>query len=498
MADLLSSMQARAAALGGRRILLGLGTLAVAAFILVIATVGSGPSWVPVAGTLAIDEVPVVTRVLDDAGIEYRLGAGGLRVEVPEDDLARARVELAAGGLPGSSSPGFELFDQPAWGMTDFTQRINYRRALEGELERTITEMEAVESSRVHLAMNQASVLRRDQRPSEASVVVRMRSGARPDASMVEGVAFLVASAVDGLSSEHVTVLDQTGRLLSRSVENDTELGMTSRQLSLRSEVESYLEDRAEALLEDVVGPGNVRIQVAAELNLDRVERTVQSVNPDEQLVTREERTELAGADAGSTGSVAYTTDYEASHSVERFMSGVGEVERLSVAVLLNERLEGADGAVRTAPDPARMQALVSAAIGLEPGRGDVISVVSVPFDQGQPLPPMAGGPGFWEIWNTVQRPFLTVVALLLAFVLGLRVVRVMSAAGPRETRSLEAGADVALPQGDPPKAALQEKGATLRKQLSPAQAERMQAVTTGVVDRPDLAARVVQAWLKE
>ncbi len=494
--DLLSSVQARLSTLGPRNLLLGLGTLAVAALILVIAVVGSGPAWVPVAGNLAMEDVAAVTRMLDDAGIDYRLGAGGLRVEVAEGDLARARVELATGGLPGSSGPGFELFDQPSWGMTDFTQRINYRRALEGELERTITEMQAVESVRVHLALNQSSVLRRDRRPSEASVVVRMRSGARPDAGMVEGVAFLVASSVDGLSSEHVTVLDQSGRLLSRSVEGGSELALNSRQLELRSRVEEYLEGRAQGLLEDIVGAGNVRVRVAAELNLDRVERTVQSVDPDQQLVTREERTELAGAGDGESGSVAYKTDFEATRSVERFMAGVGEIRRLSVAVLLNEQLQDANGERRAAPDPGRMQALVAAAIGVEAGRGDVVSVVSVPFDQGQPVPPVASGPGFWEIWDTLQRPLLTVVALVLAFLLGLKVVRTMAASAPSRPR-LADGAQ-GLSEGEIPAGGLEEKGASLRKQLSPAQAERMQAITTGVVDRPDLAARVVQAWLKE
>jgi flagellar biosynthesis/type III secretory pathway M-ring protein FliF/YscJ len=123
---------------------------------------------------------------------------------------------------------------------------------------------------------------------------------------------------------------------------------------------------------------------------------------------------------------------------------------------------------------------------------------VTVPFDEGQPLPPVASGPGFWEIWDTIQRPLLTVVALVMAFLLGLKVVRAMAAsAPPRQQLASPEGArsagETELPAGG-----LEEKGESLRKQLSPAQAQRMQAVTTGVVDRPDLAARVVQAWLKE
>ncbi len=487
----------RVTALGGRRLLaLGAGVALIVALLL-IATWGVGPRWVPVATGLPLDAVGEVTKGLDEAGIAYRLGAGGLRLEVAEDDLARARVELASRGLPGESGPGFELFDQPAWGMTDFTQRINYRRALEGELERTIGEMDSVESARVHLALQQASVLRRSSRPTEASVVVRMRSGARPTDSLVEGVTFLVASSVDELASEHVSVLDHTGRLLSRSVEGDTGFSMTSRQLELRESVERYLEGKAEALVNDVVGPGNVRVRVAAELDLDRVDRTVQSVSPEDQLVTREERTEVTpGPEDVGAGSVAYKTDYETTRTVERFSGGYGDVKRLSVAVLVNEAA-AAEGA--PAPDPVRIETLVAAAVGMDPGRGDVISVVAVPFG-GEPasLPPPPSGPGLWEVWDQLQRPVLTVLALILAFVLGLKLVRTAGEGIQEPGRMLEAGAAESLSGGASASVRALNKSAGLRKQLSAVQAERMQEVTSGVLERPDMAARVMQAWLKE
>jgi flagellar M-ring protein FliF len=476
------------------------GGVAVVVALVLIATWGAGPSWVPVATGLPLEDVSRVTKGLEEAGIEYRLAAGGLRLEVAEGDLARARVELASRGLPGESGPGFELFDQPAWGMTDFTQRINFRRALEGELERTIGEMDGVENARVHLALQQSSVLRRASRPTEASVVVRMRSGARPTGSLVEGVTFLVASSVDELSSEHVTVLDHTGRLLSRSVENDASgLGMTNRQLELRGRVEEYLEKKAEAFVSDVVGPGNVRVRVAAELNLDRVDRTVQSVSPEDQLVTREERTEVTpGPEDVGAGSVAYKTDYETTRTVERFTGGYGNVKRLSVAVLMNEAA-GEEGA--PAPDPARIESLVRAAVGMDAGRGDVISVVSIPFGGTEPLPPAPSGPGVWEIWNELQRPVLTVLALILAFVLGLKLVRT-AGAGIEPAGEALPGSDraEALPGSSGSSGSMKglNKSAELRKQLSAEHAERMREVTSAVVERPDMAARVMHAWLKE
>jgi flagellar M-ring protein FliF len=466
--------------------------------LLLVASWGGGPAWVPVISGVPLEKIGEVTRTLDEAKIDYRLQAGGMRVDVRERDAPRARVELAARGMPGAGGPGFELFDQPAWGMTDFTQRINYRRALEGELERTIRQMDGIESARVHLALQQSSVLRRASRPPEASVVVRMQSGARPTNGLVQGVTFLVASSVDELVSDHVTVLDHTGSLLSRSAENGAHGGLSSRQLELRSSVESYLEERAQTLLAEMVGAGNVRVRVAAELNFDRTDRTVQAVNPDQQLMTREERTEIQpGPEDVGAASVAYKTDFEATRSVERFTSLGGETRRLSVAVLLNESALNNPG-----PDAlARVEAVAAAAIGLDPTRGDIISVVSVAFEVGEVLPPVvAPGPGFWEIWDTLQRPVLTLIALIMVFALAQRILGSMRRTGGRATAP-------ALPRSAPGRAALAAeeeastplaaKGAELRKQLSPAQAQRMQEVTTGVIERPDLAARVVQAWLK-
>ncbi len=501
MVERLNTLAGRIAGLGVRRVA-ALGGAAVAVVgLLLIASWGGGSAWVPVAAGIPLEQMGEVTRSLEEAKIEHRLAAGGARVEVPEQELARARVELASRGLPGPTGKGFELFDQPAWGMTDFTQRINYRRALEGELERTIGAMEGVKSARVHLALQQSSVLRGARRPAEASVVVQMASGARPTAGLVEGVGFLVASSVDELSSDHVTVLDHSGRLMTRSVEDEEGFGLTHRQLELRSEVEEYLEAKAEALVSDVLGAGNARVRVAAELNLDRVDRTVQAVNPDQQMMTREERTEITpGPEDVGAASVAYKTDFAATRSVERYTSGYGDVKRLSVALLLNEDAESAAGE-RVDADPARLQALVAAAIGLNPGRGDVISVVKVPFDRPAALPEGSPGPSFWELWDTLQRPVLTVIGLLLAFVLGMKMIRSLAVAPRAQSRALAPGSaesagglSAAAPGAAPPL----DKGEALRQRLNEVQAQRMQAVTSGVMERPDLAARVVQAWLKD
>src|SRR5690606_41690550 len=157
------------------------------------------------------------TARLDEAGIAYRLERGGSELYVAEDDYARARVLLARVGLPTRSRPGFELFDQPAWGMTDFTQRVNYRRAIEGELERTISQIRGIEAAQVHLAMAESRVFRRAERPTEASVFLKLRPGAEAAQEVVEAMRSLGARSEGGLRGERVTVLNALRLTLSAS-----------------------------------------------------------------------------------------------------------------------------------------------------------------------------------------------------------------------------------------------------------------------------------------
>ncbi len=508
-------LQALLQRVGARRaMLVGIG-LALMLAIWSVARWGAQPTWVPLLSQPSLDLAGQVVPKLQESGIEYKLGQAGLQVLVRDQDLARARVQLAQDGLPAAGRPGFELFDQPSWGMTDFTQRINYRRALEGELERTIGKVQGIESAQVHLALQEDGLYRKSDHPAEASVVVQTRSGARPSRDVVEGIAFLVASSVDGLSSENVTVLDHTGRLLSKAEEPGSALGLTSRQLELRRDVENYLENKAEDLVSEVVGSGNVQVRVAATLNFDRLNRTTQAVDPDQQTVVREERTELkpgtdsAGAASGGS-SVAYKTDYEATHRVETFSAGVGNVKRLTVAVLVNDATTGQGAAAtqtpRSAQDLARVEALVRNALGLDDTRGDRISVVSVPFDAASAVPPPATpadhkGPDIWSILQMIQRPLIAVIALLVALGIGLQFARAMkptpgtpllAAAG--KTRAVSAGRHGA----EPGMSAAGEPRQLPERTIKDVAAERRNAVAEGIRESPEMASRVIRAWLRE
>ncbi|HLU24475.1 MAG TPA: flagellar basal-body MS-ring/collar protein FliF [Longimicrobiales bacterium] len=479
--------------LGGERRVLFIGVgVAMVVVILAISRWATAPTWVPLLPGMPLTMVGEVTAKLEEYGIQYRLDRAGSVVRVRDADLARVRVALARDGIPESGRPGFELFDQPAWGMTDFTQRINYRRALEGELERTIEKMDGIEDAQVHLALQESPLFRRSQeRRSAASVVVRLRSGARPGPELVEGITFLVASAVDGLLSENVTVLDHTGRVLNASVEPGSSSAPTRRQLAAQREVEQHLEQKAEDLLGQVVGAGNARVRVAATIRFDRIDRTVQSVDPEQQVVLREETSEITpGPNTEGAASATSSTSFDVTRMLETYSSAVGAVERLTVAVLVNDRkVEGPDGVrmePRTPEELARLEALVRNAVGIDESRGDAISVVNVPFEGGEPVLPAPEG-GLLVTVQQYHRQLLTLVALALAFVIGLRVLAALRPpAPPQEPAAPE------LPEEPEPAPALPEGGLAA---INLAGRERISAALS---DRPDVATRVLRAWLKD
>lgn len=487
--------------IGGRQralfVAVGLGA---ALMIFGLSRWATAPTYVPAFTGLPLESVGLVTDKLGEAGIPFRLDGGGTTVLVPATDMARARVALAReGGMPASGRPGMEIFDQPSWGMTDFTQRINYRRALEGELERTIGQMAGVEKAKVHLALHEGATFRAPDRPAEASVVLRLRSGQTPGHDVVQGIAHLVSSSVDGINSDDVTVLDDSGRLLSIPNEPGSIAALTHRQLSMQREVESYLENKAQEMVADLVGAGNSRVQVAAALTFDRVERTVQRVDPDGQVMASEQRAEIIPGAEGGAGSSNVSATYENSRSVESFSGAPGTVKRLTVAVLVNDRKEGAAAQPRTAAELTNIEALVAGAIGLDPTRGDAISVVSMPFSATEGLMDTEEPLDVMGALQMNQRLIVTLVGLLFAFVIALKVIRtlrpepvvqqqVAALAAPESETIAE------LPRAEAPVVfEIPEEPAI--PALNPSVRDK---VAADVNDRTDQALQLVRTWLKE
>ena len=479
---------------GTRRIIALAVTLGAVIAIITLARWVSRPEMLPVVSGLPLESVGQLTSHLDQAGIKYELDGTGTGILVASSDLARARVALAAdGGIPEGGRPGLELFDQPSWSMTDFTQRINYRRALEGELERTIGKMRGIAAVQVHLAINETATYASGGSPKEASVVLKTTDGT-PSGDVVTGIAHLVASSVDGLQSDHVTIVDDAGHLLSEAAEANSSMSLTSQQLRVEEEVESYLRGKATTLLAQLVGPGNARVQVSANMNFDQLQRTTQTVDPSKQAVATEQKAEIIPGAQGGAGSTNQATSYENTKSTETFTPAAGSVKRLTVAVLVNERQTGTPDhpkfEARSPRELASIDSLVRTAVGIDTARGDIVSVVSLPFnDAVVPVPVAAPSPTVISLVHEYQQPALGALGLLLAFIVALLAVNALRA-NPR-------------PQPQPRLAAASldmepAAGSALTEAALNASMVARNRVASAVDSRPEDAARLMRAWLKE
>ncbi len=503
--------------LGGWRRLATIGVgLGAVGLIVGVSRWATAPAFVPMFSSVSLEESAKITEGLTQAGIPFRYERGGADVLVAMQDLPRARVAVAKdGSLPNAGRPGMELFDQPAYAMTDFTQRINYRRALEGELERTIGKMRGVESALVHLAIHETSTFRSAATPATASVVLKLRNGEDPPADVVRGIAQLVAASVDRLESEYVTVVDDAGRLLSAPSDRNSVAGLSSRQLEVQREMEEHLKVKAEEMVAQVVGRGNARVQVAASMNFDRVERTTQTMDPDKQVAASEQKAEIVPGAQGGAGSSNQATTYENSKSTEVFAPAPGSVKRLTVAVLVNDKQRGtADSArfeKRTPEEIARLDTLVRNAVGFDAARGDQVSVVSVPFAIPAVIAaPVEPQPTVLQKVQQNQSLVMNSLALLLAFVIGFMALKSLraiprAAAGtlPRASAQMQLSDDdrfgtSALSSGR----MMDEQGRAVKMlpELAALQAnqETKQRVAVTVEQQPEVAAKLMRAWMKE
>lgn len=448
----------------------------------------SAPTFETLYRDLDLSEAGAIAERLAKGGIPYRLEAGGTEVMVPVAQAARARVALAKDGLPQNGRPGLELFDKPSWGMTDFTQRVTYQRALEGELARTIGGLQGVERAQVHLVLPTNSPLRRLERPAGASVVLKLKSGAVLAPEEVQGITYIVSNSVEQLASDNVAVMDDAGRVLSVPSAAGSVSGLTSRQLEFQKTTEGRLSEKIETLLGTVLGAGRARAQVAAQLSFDQVDQTVETFDPDGQVLQSEQRSETgAGSDAAGTQTVV-SNAYQNSRRTEKREAAVGTVTRLTIAVLVDEKALRATPSVRL----DGIEGMVRNAIGADSTRGDRVSVMAVPFEQAT-VPVPTGGTSSKDkpkvdpvqIVERYGRPGVNLVAIVILGLIALQAIRMMGS--PR----------AAAPAGAVPTAGFGTPMLPVPTANSPAALlrNRMQAESS---ERPETTAQVLRAWLSE
>jgi flagellar M-ring protein FliF len=481
-----------------RRLLILASTVLAIAAVVGVGLWAADPEWVVLYQDVSYGEAARMTEVLDGAAIRNRLGGDGSAVLVAREDQARARVLLAKEQLPLSGRPGFELFEQKQdWGMTDFTQRITYQRALEGELARTIGSTLGVERAEVHLTIPEPGALRRLDRPAKAAVVLRVRRGVLLPPGAVQGIVAIVANSVDRLSPENIAVTDETGRLLSGAPDDGTMGAGAGRRLELQRSVEEYLAGKAERLLAAAGGLGEPEVQVSAQINFDQVERTVESFDPDGQVLQSEGRSETEGSgdgssDGGGGGAGAQTVinnTYQNSRRLERIVSSGAGLTKLTVAVLLDDRSLAAD--TTGVPRDRRLAdvtALVRDAIGFDSARGDRITVTAVPFQQAAPADTTTTEPPRDLVGTLARfiRPAVGVVAILALVLLAFRGMKAIQALGASTLAQAGSAALPAEPGNIPPLGPLPD-AVRLKNQ-----------VVAETSARPELMAQVVRAWMAE
>ena len=324
--------------------------------------------------------------------VKYRLENGGKTILIPTESVSEWRLKFTEQGYIGDMITGYEIFDNSEIGMTTFKQKLNMRRALEGELTRTINQFPGVINSRVHLALPEEKLFEKEK-DGKASVVLYVPPGVILDVEQVKGISALVANSVDGINPDGVVVVDSEGILLSDSKGEQAVMGSTGNQWDLKNSVESRLQMKVQDILDGVLGYQNSIAKVSVNLNFEKIERTTEAFDPDKVVILSEERqTESSfGQDSAKYDKENVLTNYELNKTVEHYVSPTGDISRITVAVLVNgtyineEDEEGNKQKVYQARSDVELNQiadLVKSSVGFMEERGDVIEVENIRFDR--------------------------------------------------------------------------------------------------------------------
>ncbi|UCD36926.1 MAG: flagellar M-ring protein FliF [Fidelibacterota bacterium] len=510
----------------GQRIAVFTILIGVVSALIALALWANRPEYALLYSNLAPDDANTIVTALRDDGVPYRLGADGTTVYIPADQVSEYRLTFAAQGVATGSITGFELFDEQRMGMTTFMQRVNYQRALEGEITQTINQMDEVKMSRVHLVIPERKFFEEED-VSSASVVLHLESGAFLTPRQINGIAAMVANSVPDLRAQNVSIVDASGKLLSEVLREDEEISIGSQNWEVRRSVEEGLQKKVQELLDDVLGPGRSMVRVSADLNFEQRERTTEFYDTDEAAVLSEERNveQYTGIDTSMRNIEQTVTNYELNKTFEHFVASSGEVRRLTVAVLVDGSYdigtnEGGEQEAtyipRTPQEIERLETLVANALGINPERGDQVTVQNMQFDREDELAELASIRSVErrDMWNSILTNGAIAVALLISLVLLLRMLRSTTATiseafalppkqlgvlvgGPEEIEAVPGAAGALEARGEVEMITdefLMKLSPEARAQLE-AQDKMTQEVTKFVEENPEGAAQLLRIW---
>ncbi|MGB3024862.1 flagellar basal-body MS-ring/collar protein FliF [Paradevosia shaoguanensis] len=500
----------------------------------------SSPQLAPLYSGLSLEDSSAIVRELQTMGTPYELRGDGETIMIPRDQITTVRMNLAGNGLPARGQVGYEIFDQQnTLGATSFVQNINNVRALEGELARTISSLARIKSARVHLVLPERELFRRERKDPTASIVVSVRG--ELSNGEIRAIQHLVGSAIEGLNPNKVSIIDDSGRLLASGAVDGVDGLLTAEAQDRVVSLEERYRTRVEDMLANVLGAGRSRVQVSAELNLDRSTKTSERFDPDGQVVrstqTRDNANssnngqtdagvsvanELPGTTAnGGTGTnsteqqqaTEETTNYEISKTTETAITEAGGIKKLSVAVVVDGRYStdttgNSVYAPRDQTEIDQIKSLVRSAIGFDEARGDQVEVVNMQFaERPEAQGPGTDGPGLFDftrddLINWAQMGVTLIISLALVFFVMRPLVKRVLAPEDRAPLALPPSAEVeaglpAVPdlpeEANPPTAAPWVNGA---KAMGEAQLETLKSVGQLVDENPKQAALIVRDWL--
>lgn len=437
---------------------MGVVTVLLLGFFAYLVFRASAPQMAPLYSGLSLEDSSAIVSELQTQNVPFELRGEGDTILVPRDRITALRMSLAGSGLPTRGQVGYEIFDQQnTLGATSFVQNINNVRALEGELSRTISSLARIKSARVHLVLPERELFRRERKDPTASIVLAVRG--ELTGGEIRAIQHLVASAIEGLAPSRVSIVDDTGRLLASGADS-AESALAGMAEERTVSMENRLRTRIEDLLANVVGAGRSRVQVSAELDLNRSTRTSETWDPESQVVRSQQTRELQNSanGAGDSGAVSVSTElpgagetsigaggasserqstaeetinYEISKTVETAVVEGGGVKRLSVAVALDGIYQtDASGAAayqpRSAEELAQIASLVRSAIGFDARRGDQVEVVNLQFAERPDIQPAgAASPGLFDFTrDDIMQGAQMIVTLLIALALIVFVMR--------------------------------------------------------------------------
>ena len=471
---------------------------------------------------LSSKDASEIVSWLKKEGIKYELSQSGSTIRVPKDKVYDIRLALASAGLPKESGVGFEVFDKTSLGATDFVQRINYQRALQGELERTISRFPEVRSVRVHIAEPKESLFVTERREPSASVLLSLKPGATMSNRQLLGIVHLVASSVPRLRKERVTIMDTSGDVLLEGEKVRPSPGsLTNAQLDYQRRLETYYKYKIQSMLEEALGPKKAIARVSVEVDFDKIDLEEERFDPDLVAVRSEQKSkarEIVGQKGGVPGVKGglaaklrgnigigqedsniireeSVTNYEISRTQKKVSGSVGRIVRISAGVVVDGTYEkekdGFKYVPRSPEEMKKLEAIVRAAVGYDEERGDEVQVVNIPFT-GQ-VPAQVGKMAkAVEVGSKLARPLINLVIALLFLLFVVRPLLKRYVFAPKEVERVE---ELALPEAEALEEGEEELEVAPAIEPVPSAQDELRDLAS---DYPERAAALVKVWLRE